>query len=257
MVRSGHVEYLPVPGVDGSPKEDPVELSQQEMRFEPAIAENAAESRFTHARNKGGVRYERIEIARDDDGSGGRIALGVAEDLIQLIEPELFRPLAFEMEVVNDKGLVAGIEFRNQRDAATFPALQHRNSGDKQPPGLPPPGLMFETQQTRGFDRERGEKSLTLERRIFRGALAQFLEFRPENVIHAERFGELPGDVDSMGAARAKIDLLKDSEIRVEPTDLLLDVFEVLAAIYIPVQNGGALAGGARLSVGRPGVFPR
>ena len=146
-------------------------------------------------------------------GVSRRIALRVVENLLELLQAQLLSPFALQVEIVNHQRLAAVIELGDQRDAAAFASLQQRHAGDEQPARLPPSRLMFEPDHARRADRQRGEQRLAVIGRIFGGALAQFLKFGREDIVHAESFGEILGDILSVSAPRAQIDFLKDAQI--------------------------------------------
>ena len=93
---------------------------------------------------------------------------------------------------------------------------------------------------------------------IFGGALSQLLKLGREYVIHAECLREFFGDIRSVGAPGVQIHFLENAQIGFELADLFFNVVQILAAIDIPIQNGGAgvKTGGVSI-VSRYGAFAR
>jgi hypothetical protein len=229
------VEHLARLTLDGTPHEDPVELAQNHVRLHAPVPEHAAKTILFEAGDQPRAGKKGVEVARDYYRSLRRVALGIGENLFELVEPELLRSFAFQMQIVNHQKLAAVVELGHQRHAPALAPLEYRQIGIEQPVRLPPSGLMLEADHARSADRHGSEQRLAVIRRIVGGSLAQLFKFGGEDVVHAESLGQILGDVFPMGAPGVEIHLLQDAQIRFMLADLFFNFVQVLAAVDVPI----------------------
>jgi len=249
MTGSVNPEHLPVLALNGASHENPVQCADDDVRADPAVSKGAAESGLSQTWHQAGMSAETVEIPGDDDGCLSRILLGVVENFLHLLQTQFSGTFALQVEIVNYQRLAAIIELGYQGYASALAPLEQRDARHEQLARLPESRLMLEADHTRGADREGGEQCLSVICRILGGALAQFLKLGREDIVHAESFGEFFRDIFSMRAARAQIHLLEDAQIGFDLADLFLNVVQVLAALDVPIQNGGVGANAGRVGI--------
>ena len=77
MIGPRDAQYLLVFVFDGTPYEKPVQSAHDDVRSDAAVAKCAAKAGLLQVGNQARVKAEGVEVAGDDYGSLGWIALGV------------------------------------------------------------------------------------------------------------------------------------------------------------------------------------
>src|SRR5690348_285531 len=144
-----------------------------------------------------------VEVAGDHDRSVFGIMVRVREHLLELLILDVSGTAALQVEVVNYQDTAAVLEFGNQRQTSSQPALKQAPFGQV---GVrfPKSRLAFEAYRSRGPDRQRCENRLAVISRLAGTALSQLLKLGSEDIIQVQPFGEFLSDILRAAAARVQ-----------------------------------------------------